>query len=215
MKIKSIVFDLDGTLIDSSPGIISTIHYILKNKGLMIDKKFDSSIIGPPLRETLKIITNFSTEEIINELIDEFKRKYDSTGYKEIIVYPGINEALQFLINNGINLYIATNKRIKPTKMILEYLGWEEIFKEIYALDSVNPAYINKTAMLKEVKNHLNNKKEKMIYVGDKNEDGYAADENLIPFFKVKWGYGLLEKSEDIHVWEMIDKPEDIKLIIK
>ena len=119
---NAVLFDLDGTLIDSSPSILSCFGRVLDEAGLQPLVPLSNSLIGPPLRQTLINLTGLTDNGQLNQLIERFKVYYDSEGYKASKVYDGIETILDHLVQSGISLAIATNKRRVPTLKIIEYL---------------------------------------------------------------------------------------------
>jgi phosphoglycolate phosphatase len=101
----------------------------------------------------------------------------------------GISELLQAFAVSGIDLHIATNKRLTPTILILEHLGWRPYFKSVYALDSSSPTFANKAAMLSFLLSAEKISQNSAIYVGDRVEDNESAIENNLKFYGAAWGY--------------------------
>lgn len=185
----SVIFDLDGTLIDSAPGILNALETVIRINGIMALQALDYSIIGPPLKETLYNLTGITDAVLIDKLVADFKEDYDSSGYNKTKVFPGVSKMLNELKKREIDMYIATNKRLLPTTKILEFLRWGRYFKAIYAVDSKSKPFETKGLMLKDIifENNLNTSS--LIYVGDRAEDGIAADFCRINFIKAAWGY--------------------------
>jgi len=78
---KHILFDLDGTLIDSAPTILSCFARVLEKRGMHPKCELTHSLIGPPLIETLRRISGIDDPEILQGLADNFKRYYDEVGH--------------------------------------------------------------------------------------------------------------------------------------
>lgn len=194
--IKHIVFDLDGTLIDSAPSILAGFAAALAEHGISPALPLNDTLIGPPLKETLKRLTGRDEAELIEALAQAFKAHYDTSGYQASAVYPGIPELLQSLRAQGYTLHIATNKRLLPTEKILNFLAWDSYFANVYALDKVSPAFANKAAMITGLLQTAAIDPLQAIYVGDKAEDGEAAHANQLPFIAVHWGYGDFSGNE-------------------
>lgn len=183
-----IIFDLDGTLIDSSPSILAAFKGAFLKANLQPMKPLTPEIIGPPLKETLKNLLGENDVEKIDQLAEFFKESYDTEGYKQTQVFAGVEHLLAELSKTK-PLYIATNKRIKPTLLILKHLGWQPYFKGVYALDMPEAAAKNKAELIAYVlKTHAIQTTE-AIYIGDRVEDKKAALANHLSFCYAKWGY--------------------------
>jgi phosphoglycolate phosphatase len=192
MNRNKIIFDLDGTLIDSGTSIINSINIALKTNNIKANKPLNIDLIGPPLNDIFLSIISEENKKYISKLIQCFVEHYDLIGYKETIVFEGVKEMLDELLNKDLELYIATNKRITATHKIMDYLGWNEKFKKVYTLDYFNPPMPNKKLMLKNICKELP-KSNFTVYIGDRKEDGEAANEAKIDFFWAAWGYSKNE----------------------
>lgn len=89
-----------------------------------------------------------------------------------------------------VRLHIATNKRILPTRRIVEHLGWGTHFAGVHALDGYAPALAHKAAMLQRLHAALAGPGPAPLYVGDRAEDAEAAQASGMPFLWAAWGYG-------------------------
>ena len=110
-----ILFDLDGTLIDSAPAILASFRDAFAQTGIAPVRSIDESIIGPPLLETLQLLSGSQDAALTGRLADAFKASYDTEGYKATAAYAGVGALLTSLAGAGLTLSIATNKRIHPT----------------------------------------------------------------------------------------------------
>jgi len=187
---QAVIFDLDGTLVDSAPGILMSFENVLKRAGIKPLIPLNESLIGPPLRQTMAILTGVTLCKDLDVLVEHFKESYDSIGYKATRAYDGINSLLSCLQDKQITMAIATNKRMVPTLKILKFLGWEHYFREVGALDSVTPPYKNKASLISALLDKIAVAAASSVYIGDKREDGEAADANQMPFIAVGWGFG-------------------------
>jgi len=206
---KTVIFDLDGTLIDSSPGILESFEGAFSALNIELQRPLNSSIIGPPLFESLKLLSGLSDTSVLNKLAEHFKLYYDSEGYKKTIIYPGIDIMLadiRFL--NKFNIYIATNKRILPTRKILNFLNWDSLFDETYALDSFTPHLVSKGKLIAKILDDKNISNKNVIYIGDREDDELAAKENKIFFEMVSWGFD--KKNKDKSKNNKVLSPHDL-----
>lgn len=188
---RSVIFDLDGTLIDSQESILNGIRIALNESGLEAKIPVTKELIGPPLIETLSKITAVKDPLTLNAVANKFKQHYDGTGYRDSVAYGGIQHLLESLDSHGYDLYIATNKRLIPTKKIIDYLSWGSLFRATYSINSNDEkSFKNKGEMISELlRNELIDPKS-AIYIGDRDEDFEAAKENGLPCILVDWGYG-------------------------
>jgi phosphoglycolate phosphatase len=207
-----LIFDLDGTLIDSAPSILACFGKILDQAQIAPLRPLDESLIGPPLPQTLQTLTGIRDEARIAALVDAFKEIYDSEGYCDSLPYTGIPEMLVALRAAGHRLALATNKRILPTRLILKHLEWDGHFESVWALDCVQPRLADKTAMLRALLQTEGITPAQAVYIGDKIEDGHAAQANALRFIAARWGYG--EFPDSPADWLHLDSPQQLAALL-
>lgn len=193
----NIIFDLDGTLIDSSTGILQAVELAFQSCDIEMQLPLTAELVGPPLHQLLEMLSDSKDEQTLGRLADAFKECYDTQGYKETKLYQGVSELLQELKEQDFQLFIATNKRMNPTQKIVQYFGWEGFFSDVYALDACSSAN-NKSEMISYIINRHGLSSNESIYVGDTVPDRHAAQANGLPFLMVSWGYEFhVEKGDD------------------
>lgn len=186
---QHLIFDLDGTLIDSAPSILQCFDLAFSSTNTPLAAPLTQDVIGPPLMETLKRLAGSEDATLLNTLAGAFKQHYDTTGYQQSVVFEGVANMLQQLQAQGYQLYIATNKRYFPTEKIMAHLGWNTLFTGIYALDYFHPALKTKAEMIGRVVTEHDLSVTDCLYIGDRLEDGQSADSNQMDFALVSWGY--------------------------
>ncbi len=189
IKKLSVIFDLDGTLIDSQKSILETLKVTLDECGLQSSVPLTKELIGPPLNKLLQVVCKGRDGDEISTLSETFIAAYDNHGYKHSTPYEGIGDLLRTLHSEGYRLYLATNKRYVPTEKILKHLNWRHFFSDIYCIDGKQKPYKDKSQMLKALTKNLNLETQHIVYVGDRIEDYEAATINAIPCIIVNWGY--------------------------
>ena len=164
-KYKTIIFDLDGTLIDSSKGIIAAICEVLNKYNLSLANANDYyQFIGPPLiSQILRVFDISITQaEIINaEIINMYETKY----IPDFVVYDGIVPMLKNIYNNNIELMLATYKPQKQTQSIIQMMGVDYIFS--YLSCGLENSTYSKAVLVADALNHSNSKIFESVYVGD------------------------------------------------
>ncbi len=206
-RYQHILFDLDGTLIDSAPAILASYREAFSRCDVTPARVIDESIVGPPLIETLQLLTASHDKALIERLAEAFKASYDSEGYQQTAAYAGVGEMLAQLRDAGLQLSIATNKRILPTRLILDHLGWLDHFEHLYALDLFEPRLPHKAAMIARLLADAEIPADASVYIGDRSEDGESADANSLPFIAATWGYGSIEPAAMAHHWQYTATP--------
>ena len=116
MKYTTAIFDLDGTITDSCPGILNAIRYALKKRE--IDEPSEEvlrSFIGPPLQQQFQTVFGLSEEEGA-AMVSIYREYYGVKGIFENRVYDGVPEMLEKLRAAGVRVLMATSKPEKYAK---------------------------------------------------------------------------------------------------
>lgn len=215
MRFQHVIFDLDGTLIDSSASILQSFESAFRLNNMAPIRPLTPEVIGPPLMTTLKLLSGLDDPQVLMRLAEAFKSEYDHHAYKLATVFDGVEAMLDELKQAGFKLYIATNKRILPTRKIMQHLNWTHYFEQVYALDYFNPALPNKTAMVTEILHQLALPIKQTAFVGDRVEDGEAASANQLTFAMVSWGYLDSSMGTIPKTWHQCSSPGQLLEMIK
>ena len=211
MRVTHVIFDLDGTLIDSAPSILKSVQSAFEAVGLRPTKELEPGLIGPPLAETISNLLGNQDAHRLSEVVECFKSHYDESGYRKSLVYEGVPDMMDTMSRQGVRLLVATNKRIRPTLKIMAHLDWAHRFDGVYALDYFDPPLGKKSEMLGRLLVDPGLDANELIYVGDRLEDALAAQENGIPFILVTWGYGGGPQGD----WHCATRPCDLLTAIE
>lgn len=187
----TVIFDLDGTLIDSQASILMSIEAALEAIGLESVVPLSEELIGPPLLETLSVICGANDPVKISSVAAKFKEIYDAKGYKNSQPYDGVDELLGWLKAEGYGVCLVTNKRKIPTDKILDYFEWRKFFSHVYTIDSAGLPFKNKTEAIATLLQDSGIDPAQAVYIGDRHEDYEAANNNDMSCLLVRWGYGM------------------------
>jgi phosphoglycolate phosphatase len=190
-----VLFDLDGTLLDSIPGIEYSVRAAFAAAGLD-DRELDlRRWIGPPIRTILSRVAGTEDAVLLDTLEGAFRASYDSEGWRETPCCPGAAEVLAAMKGAGHRLFIVSNKPRHISLKILEMQGIAAFFEGIYTRDSTEPPYASKAAMLDAILVDHRLKPADCVMVGDTMEDASAAALHKIGFIYMEHGYGPLSQA--------------------
>lgn len=203
-KYKNILFDLDGTLIDSKQGIVNSIKYALDFFNINVeDEKKLYKFIGPPLRESFKKYYKFNEED--TELaVEKYREYYKEKGVFQNHLYVGIDNLLKELVNNGKNLIIATSKPEMFAKKIIEDLEINDYFSFICG-STLDSSREKKADVIKHILTTNNLKTEDCVMIGDKSQDVIGAQKTGIDSIGVLYGYGDYDELVNAKATYIVD----------
>ncbi len=188
--IRHVIFDLDGTLIDSLPGIGCSVEAALAACGITAPPFDLKPLIGPPIRQILATVAGASDDPTLDRLERAFRSSYDSEGWRKTVRQPGATETLETLRARGMALWLVTNKPRLSTGMILRELALEAFFREVVCRDSQTPPFASKSQMVRDLLDRRGLDPRDCVLVGDTTEDAHAAEEAGIRCALVPHGYG-------------------------
>jgi len=196
MNITSIIFDLDGTLVESFPGISFSLTKAIFDYDSNIKVKLESCLIGPPLREILQKLLPQLNDEAIIKIEKNFRRFYEQKGLEETFLYDQIENGLSKLQKNNVRLFVATNKPLNLSLKILEQLNIMDYFEKVTSKYNHHISFENKTEVVKSLITENNIISKTTLFVGDSEDDAKAAFQNSISFIAVGYGYGNAHLQE-------------------
>ena len=200
-----ILFDLDGTLVDSLPGIEFSVGEAFSQCNLPMAKKSLRELIGPPIRTILSRAGNVLEKGRLDALEHAFRVSYDSQGWRKTICFPDVEEVLQMMHERGRRLFVISNKprhaslRILETERILQY------FDAVMTRDSRSPCYGGKEEMIGAVLAERGIIEKDCVMVGDTAEDAKAAAGAGIQYIQMTHGYGAAGQFSAIPVALTLD----------
>ena len=211
--IKAVLFDLDGTLFDSSSGIFHTANHTMRVLGFdeCHDEKQLRKFVGPPLRECFRI--TFATEEkYLDRCVEVYREEYRKTGMHMCYPYPGITDLLKWLKAHGVKTGVCTLKYETLARDIIDEKGMTELFDVVYGTDSAGK--ITKADSIRKAVERLGVDGKDVLMVGDTMNDLNGAKEAGVLFAGCTWGFGF-EKKSDVTMGFPVESTDDIMEYIR
>ncbi len=191
-----ILFDLDGTLTESAPGIINSLKYALERLGVTdYDRTILDKFIGPPLAVSFEKFFGFKGEKC-NNAIKIYREYFSEKGLFENSVYAGVEDMLARLKSAGLKLAVATSKPEVFARRILDKFGLSGFFEVICGIPLDNEK-MTKAQVIDRAVAELNAAdKQAVLMVGDRDYDVAGAHQNGIECMGVTYGYGSRSELE-------------------
>ena len=185
MKYSAIIFDLDGTLVDSRQGILMA----LQDACHSVDgeaRSFDTSLIGPPVRDMLKQAVPSFRDKELDAATAKFRSIYDDRGWAGYSLYSNVIETIDHIASSGIPMHIATYKPKLPTLKICHDAGLDIYMNSIRAFNDNH--YSSKIDMVYDLKDKTT------LFVGDSNSDYETACALKLDYVHCHYGFGEASK---------------------
>lgn len=184
-----VLFDLDGTLSDSAPGILAALRHAFAVVGVPpLDAQTERAILGPPFYESLPPLIGAGA---VAPVIAAYREYYERAGMYDTRTYPGVNELVQRLYESGRSLAVATSKPEQYAGPIVEHLGLAPYFGTVGG-DTLDGGRPTKALVIADVLRRLGDPDPgDVIMVGDRSHDVLGAREHGIDAVAVRWGYAM------------------------
>lgn len=186
---KLIIFDLDGTLLDTSDGILHCYHKTASMLNLRKNSvENDSIVIGGPLSDGFRTLYDIPDEETLAKAIDTYRNLYANEGITKFSAYNGIDTSLSELKSDGYQLGVATLKLEEYAKSMLKNAGLAK-YKVLF-----EQKCLSKNAVL----------------VGDSVYDKNGAEIAGVDFLGVTYGFGIKKGDKTNSRFDTVDSPVEL-----
>ena len=213
MNYKTAIFDLDGTITDSGPGIMNAIRYAVKKRGLPdVSEEVLRSFIGPPLKEQFRSVFGLSDEEG-TIMVATYREYYGEKGIFENRVYDGVPEVFQKLQEAGVRILMATSKPEKYAKQIAEHFGFAKYFDFIGGA-CMDGRRTDKHDVIEYVIDSCKVCRENTVMIGDRRHDMIGASKAGIRSIGALYGSGSRDELEKAGADMIAVTPDDISKLI-
>lgn len=210
MKIKAVIFDLDGTLTDTLADLTNSVNYALSQFGFPERSEEEvRSFVGNGVRRLINLSVPYGTsEKICEESLNVFKTHYEKNSCVNTKPYDGINEVLEILKNKGIKTAVVTNKVHWAAEEIVRHFFDGFIDLTVGQIDGV--AQKPEPDGIFFALEKLGIAKENAVYVGDSEVDCITAHNAGVPCIGVTWGFREREILEKNGADFIVSEPKEI-----
>ena len=223
MTYQYLLFDLDGTISESAPGIIRSVQYGLAAVGIHeTDMAVLRTFIGPPLNVQMRKLYHMSDEDI-RMAVTKFRELYETEGIFECEPYDCIGDLLKEAIEKGYILAVASSKPEPFVKRIMDHFGFTSYFHVICGSDAADElnkkaSQNQKTRIIQKALGELEDKgfsREDFtghtLMIGDTGYDVDGAKDNHLPCVGVTFGYGSREELEERGATHVVDTVAELR----
>ena len=188
----TLLFDLDGTLTDSTEGIVRCLEYALERMGFDIPED-TNKFLGPPLYRSFAEFCGMN-EEQVNEAVRIFRERYSTVGLFENRVYEGVPEMLKRLRDGGKRIMVATSKPEVYAVRIFDRFGLSQFF-EIVGGANINGTRNDKDEVIEYVLEKAGiSDRSSVLMIGDRRQDVIGAHKTGLKCMGILWGFGSIEE---------------------
>lgn len=207
---KYLLFDLDGTLTDTGPGIMGSVQDALSRLGWPEQSRdFLRRFVGPPLEESFRDFCGMDGAGA-QEAIRLYRERYNAWGVFQSPLYPGVDAMLKNL-SAKVVLCVATSKREQGARKILGMRGIEGLFRVVVGDDGTRPT---KSHVIGEVLAQLGNPpREQVLMVGDRSYDVAGAKAQGVETAGAVYGYGTRDELETAGADYLAESVEELEAL--
>lgn len=213
---KYLLFDLDGTISDSSLGITKCVQLALEYFDIHESRENLKKFIGPPLKYSFMKHYNF-TDEQTEKGIEIYRGEYSKSGKFENEIYAGMDSLLHDLKKDGRVLLLASSKPKVFVEDILKHFGVKECFDIISGSEldgsKANKLDIIKDCLIKQF-NCIPDDLSECVMIGDTKFDLEAANQLNLPTIAVSYGFGSLDDFKALNAGNICNTVDDLRSVL-
>lgn len=192
---NTILFDLDGTLLDTTNGVVDAVKITIEDYGFeMPSEEILKTFVGPPMQKSMAEKFNLD-EAYALKVANKFRANYKKYSLYNAELYPGIIKMFNRLKSNGFKLAIATNKSHENAEGIIKHFGLNK-YCDFY-MGSDLDGKLTKADIVEKCIEVLNADKKRTVLIGDSEFDSVGAAQAGIDFIGVTYGFGY-KCAEDV-----------------
>jgi phosphoglycolate phosphatase len=206
VRITTLLFDLDGTLLETAPGILGCYRHTFDQLGVKVPTELDlHQFIGPPMKDNFRRLMD---EAQVNAAVEIYRQCYNRQGKFQATVYDGLPEALQKLSSTH-RLVVATSKRQSFALEMTEHFGLAPYFGAVYGVKEENLSEPKSALIGRILQGHRLTPTE-AVMIGDRAFDILGAKAHRMRSIGVLWGYGSREELLSHGADRLCQQPADL-----
>ena len=207
------LFDLDGTLIDSEHGITACVMHALARLDVPAPAHEElRRWIGPPLRHSFAPLLGHDAERI-EAAVAYYHERFDTHGWREHTVYPGIETLIGRLLAAGHQLAVVTSKPQHHAAPIIAHLPFGKAFLRLYGPHPDSP-HSEKASMIAEALRDFGSAPQDAVMIGDRHFDIDGAVANRVRGIGVLWGFGSRTELEQAGASAVAATPDELGTLL-
>lgn len=216
MKIRCVIFDLDGTLLDTTEGILESVKYAVEQLGYPeLPMETMRRFIGPPIQRSFMVHYGCTPEEAQNAA-NIFREYYKGKALLKARPYDGIYALCERLKEDGYRLAVATYKREDYALDLLKFYRFDQYCDPMHGADNNN--VLKKEDIVRLCMDETGARADECVLVGDTEHDATGAAKAGIPFLAVTYGFGYKPGKAVVSEGKLLgiaDSPLQIEEIIR
>ncbi len=194
MRIKNVIFDLDGTLLDTTEGVLESVKYTAEKLAYpVLPPKELLRFIGPPIQQSFMTYYGAS-QETAQKAADIFRTHYKTETLLRAVPYDGIYALCDILKENQIKMAVATYKREDYALTLLKHYHFDQYCSPMHGADHYNR--LKKEDIVHLCMEEMKGCTEDTVLAGDTSGDALAAERAGIPFIAVTYGFGFKDEKD-------------------
>ncbi len=209
-----VLFDLDGTLSDSEPGILAALRHAFAVTGFPpLDERTERTLLGPPFYESLPPLLGGTDR--LHDVIEAYRAHYVTGGAMfDTVAYDGVREVLASARSAGMRLAVATSKPEIYAVPVVKHLGLADFFETVGG-DDPDGSLPSKALVIGKVLARLGEPDPRdVVMVGDREHDVYGAREHGLRCIGAGWGYGAPGELQRAGAEPVCPRPRDLLAVL-
>lgn len=203
----TLLFDLDGTLTDSTEGIIKCLVNAITQMGFAVPED-SNKFLGPPIRQSFAEFCGMN-EEQVNQAVKIFRERYSTVGLFENRVYEGVSEMLDRLKKGGKRLMVATSKPQVYAIRIFDRFGLSQFFEFVGGAELDGSRDYKDEVIEYVLAQRGITDRSKVLMIGDRRQDVFGAHKTGIKCMGILWGFGSIEELKDAGADFIAETPDE------